>query len=172
MTFKIRRVVTGHNGDGLAIVKTDEIITPEQRLPGYFASTVWCSSEFPVNNDEEVAVGPKSVGKAGRVLFRIGEMRADQPESHAMHRTSTLDYAVILSGECEMKLDSGQIVKRLKAGDVIIQRGTNHAWVPVGPDACRFLFVLIEAEPARVGDRILHEFLDNFNGQIHAMKPT
>ena len=41
MIFKIRRVVTGHNGDGLAIVKTDEIITPEERLPGYFASTFW-----------------------------------------------------------------------------------------------------------------------------------
>ena len=66
--------------------------------------------------------------------MRIGEMRADQPASHPMHRTETLDYVVILSGECAMRLDSGATVKQRKAGDVVIERGTNHACVPVGTE--------------------------------------
>ena len=169
MSFSFRRVVTGHDDDGLAVVKQDEVIAAEQRLPGYFASTVWCSAEFPVNNDEAHYNAGAPGPKGSRVLMRIGEMRADAPDSHMMHRTETLDYAVILSGECDMRLDSGETVKRLRAGDVLIQRGTNHAWVPVGPEPCRLLFILIDAHPVKAGDKVLGEFLDNFKGKISPM---
>ena len=167
MTLQFRRVVTGHDKSGLAVVKEDKEIVAGERLPGYFASTVWCTTQFPVDNDEH-SIGDSGPGEKGsRVLMRIGEMRADAPASHQMHRTESLDYAVILSGECEMRLDSGETVKRLKAGDVVIQRGTNHAWIPVGSEPCRFLFVLIDAKPVICGDKVLGEFLDNFAGQIH-----
>ena len=167
MTFQFRRVVTGHDAKGLAVVKADEIVEAGERLPGYHASTVWCTTEFPVNNDEG-ASHAADPAPGSRVLMRIGEMRADQPTSHQMHRTESLDYAVILSGECDMRLDGGTTVKRLKAGDVIIQRGTNHAWQPVGDEPCRLLFVLIDAEPVHCGDITLRDNVaEAFKGVIH-----
>jgi quercetin dioxygenase-like cupin family protein len=61
-----------------------------------------------------------------------------------MHRTRTVDYAVILSGEIEMLLDDSEV--HLNAGDVVIQRGTNHAWVNRGNEPCKVAFVLIDAQ--------------------------
>src|SRR3546814_12354593 len=80
------------------------------------------------------------------------------PDAHSasvMHRTETLDYAVVLAGTCDMELDNGEMIRGLKAGDVVIQRGTNHKWIVRGSAPVRFLFVLIDANPVRAGDRIL-----------------
>lgn len=168
MSFTFRKVVTGHNADALAVVRSDEKIVAGQRLPGYYASTVWRTTEFPICNDEGRAEVP-SPAKGSRTLLRIAEMRADEPASQQMHRTETLDYAVILSGECDMLLDSGECVERLKTGDVVIQRGTNHQWKVVGKDPCRLLFVLLDADPVVCGDKVLGDFVDNFGGAIHPM---
>jgi quercetin dioxygenase-like cupin family protein len=169
MTFEIRRVITGHDNNGNAIVKRDEIMKSQERLPGYQAMTVWCTREFPVNNDEyafnEAEPGPKGQ----RVLMRIGEMQPGEHSARVMHRTETLDYAVVLSGECDMELDNGEMIHGLKAGDIVIQRGTNHGWIAKGSTPVRFLFVLIDAHPVRVGDKILGDFLDNFGGKISPM---
>lgn len=70
-----------------------------------------------------------------------------------MHRTESLDYAVILSGEVDMELDEGQRVS-LNAGDVVIQRGTNHSWINRGSGWARILFVLIDAKPLGIGHPI------------------
>lgn len=61
-----------------------------------------------------------------------------------MHRTETLDYAILLKGECDLELDDGKRV-RMKPGDICVQRGTVHAWAPVGPEPAVFAFVLIDA---------------------------
>jgi naringenin degradation protein FdeH len=61
-----------------------------------------------------------------------------------MHRTRTIDYALILSGEIDMLLDDSEV--HLKAGDVLIQRGTNHAWVNRGDAPCRVAFILLDAK--------------------------
>ena len=168
MTFQFRRVVTGHDEAGAAVVKSDEVVTAGERLPGYHATTVWCTTEMPVDNTGEPRPGQAESAEGSRkVLMRIGEMRADAPASHAMHRTESLDYAVILSGECDMELDGGDTVRRLRAGDVVIQRGTNHAWKPVGTEPCRFLFVLIDADRVRCGDMVLAEDVSAFRGAIH-----
>jgi uncharacterized cupin superfamily protein len=66
------------------------------------------------------------------------------PRHHAMHRTRTVDYAVVMSGEIDMLLDDSEI--HLKAGDVLVQQGTNHAWVNRGTAPCRIAFVLIDAK--------------------------
>jgi uncharacterized cupin superfamily protein len=67
------------------------------------------------------------------------------PVTHPlMHRTRSVDYAVILSGEIEMKLDD--TVVHLKPGDVVVQQATNHAWVNRGTQPCRILFVLMDAK--------------------------
>jgi uncharacterized cupin superfamily protein len=61
-----------------------------------------------------------------------------------MHRTLTIDYAIIMQGEIDMLLDDSEV--HLKAGDVLIQQGTNHAWVNRGTESCRIAFILIESK--------------------------
>jgi len=68
----------------------------------------------------------------------------DKPRDPGMHRTRTIDYALILSGEIDMLLDDSEV--HLKAGDVLIQRGTNHAWVNRGDEPCRVAFILLDAK--------------------------
>ena len=60
-----------------------------------------------------------------------------------MHRTPTVDFAIVLSGECYLVLDTGETL--LHAGDSVIQRGVNHAWSNRSPAPCRVAFVLVDA---------------------------
>jgi quercetin dioxygenase-like cupin family protein len=169
MSFKVRRVVTGHDAEGNAIIKRDDLLQSQERLPGYEAMTVWCTREFPVNNDDDAFNDGEPGPKGQRVLMRIGEMQPGANSAELMHRTETLDYAVVLSGECELELETGERIRGLKAGDVVIQRGTNHAWIARGSGPVRFLFVLIDAKPITVGDKVLTDFLDNLGGKISPM---
>jgi len=66
------------------------------------------------------------------------------PRHPAMHRTRTVDYAIVMSGEIDMLLDDSEV--HLKAGDVLVQQGTNHAWVNRGTEPCRIAFVLIDSK--------------------------
>ena len=66
------------------------------------------------------------------------------PRHPAMHRTRTVDYAIVMSGEIDMLLDDSEV--HLKAGDVLVQQGTNHAWVNHGTEPCRIAFVLIDSK--------------------------
>lgn len=167
MAFELRRIVTGHDDNGLAIIKADEILKSEQRRPGYDALVAWCTAQLPVNNNEDMYNAGVPGQKGSRVLLRIGEM-APGDHKPAMHRTETLDYAVIISGEMELQLDSGQ-VETLRAGDIVIQRGTNHAWRPVGTEPVKVLFLLVDAEPVVVDGKVLGDFLDNFGPGISPM---
>src|SRR5438067_2364790 len=74
-----------------------------------------------------------------------------------IHRTDSLDYAVIMKGEIDMELETGDIT-HLKAGDVIVQRGTVHNWVNRGPEPCVIAFVLIAAKPVEAGGKVLKAF--------------
>ena len=71
-----------------------------------------------------------------------------------MNGTETVDYALLLSGECDLELDSGEIV-HMKPGDIVVQRGTMHAWVNNGPAPAVFAFILIDADPATVAGKEL-----------------
>jgi quercetin dioxygenase-like cupin family protein len=71
-----------------------------------------------------------------------------------MHRTESLDYGICLEGECDMELDGGETVT-VRAGDVVVQRGTNHLWHNRGTVPCRFAWILLDALPAEVGGRTL-----------------
>ncbi|MDB5534644.1 MAG: hypothetical protein JWO28_2959 [Hyphomicrobiales bacterium] len=168
MAFEFRRVVTGHDEHGLAVVKADEVVASEPRRPEYDAVVAWCTDSLPVNNDEDAYSAGRPGRKGNRVLLRVGEMRPGN-FTPVMHRTETLDYAIIVSGEMEMLLDSGEVVRHLKAGDIVIQRGTNHAWRAVGDEAVKVLFVLIDAEPAHVAGKQLGDFLDNFGPGVTPM---
>jgi quercetin dioxygenase-like cupin family protein len=94
-----------------------------------------------------VAAGDPAVDHAA-VVREMGLADAGKPARHAFtHRTRSVDYAIVLEGEIDMLLDDSQV--HLNAGDVLVQQGTNHAWVNNGTQACRIAFVLIDAkEPA------------------------
>jgi pimeloyl-ACP methyl ester carboxylesterase/quercetin dioxygenase-like cupin family protein len=154
--LQMRRVVTGHNAEGHAKVEIDEIAgNVISNRPGASSCVVWSTKGFPVDNDGFVdATGSllKTTVDNGTV-FRI--VRYEPGVSPRNHRTDSIDYAVVMSGTIEMELDDGVVVN-LKAGDVLVQRGTIHNWVNRGPEACVIAFVLIAAKPVTAGSKTLH----------------
>jgi quercetin dioxygenase-like cupin family protein len=154
MPLHLRRVVTGHDANGRAVVTIDEITqNPPSGRPGRSACVVWTTEDFPVDNTGDEDGGKRQVGttlKNGTV-FRVVEFLPGV--SPRVHRTDSIDYAVVMSGEIDMELDDS--VVHLKAGDVLVQRGTIHNWVNRGAEPCRIAFVLIDAKPAEVGGRVL-----------------
>jgi len=155
MTLQIRRVVTGHDATGRAVVKIDE--TAKNLLssrPGATSCVVWSTRGFPVDNDgfDDAARGVLRTTVDNGTVFRI--VRYEPGVSPRNHRTDSIDYAVVMSGAIEMELDDGVVVN-LKAGDVLVQRGTIHNWVNRGPEACMIAFALIAAKPVTAGGRTL-----------------
>ena len=146
MSLKIRRVVTGHDADGKAIVQIDEICRNViSRRERHHSCVVWSTASFPVNNSgyEDEALRPVGAPAPEGTVFRIIEYGPGVAPRN--HRTSTIDYAVVISGEIDMDLDEGAV--HLKAGDVLVQRGTIHNWVNRGSVPCVIAFVLIAAHP-------------------------
>jgi quercetin dioxygenase-like cupin family protein len=144
----IRRVATGHNAEGYAIIDTDEVKQDER------FTLIWTTSGFPVDNTDTLDGGKREVGITlpGGSVFRIGELPPGARS--AMHRTNSVDYGIVLEGALDMEVDGGEVVQ-LKAGDVVVQRGTNRAWVNNGSQPARMAWILIDAHPVRVGDRVL-----------------
>ena len=154
MSLKIRRVVTGHDDDGKAVVLIDEICRNViSRRERHHSCVVWSTASLPVNNSgrEDESARPVGAPPPEGTVFRIIEYGPGV--APRKHRTSTIDYAVVISGEIEMELDDG--VVHLKAGDVIVQRGTIHNWVNRGSAPCVIAFVLIAAHPVTRGGKTL-----------------
>jgi quercetin dioxygenase-like cupin family protein len=122
--------------------------------PGASSAVIWATKGFPVNNDgfsDPTKSAFKTTEENGSV-FRV--VRYEPGVTPRNHRTDSIDYAVVISGEIEMELDDGVIVK-LRAGDLLVQRGTIHNWVNRGKDVCVIAFVLISADPVRVSGKPL-----------------
>lgn len=155
MPLAIRRVVTGHDENGKAIV-VDDAISPNTpgRRPGTEATVVWATEGFPVSNDGYNDISPDQwdTTHPGGTVFRI--LLLEPGNTPRMHRTDSIDYAIIMSGEIDMELDDGDTT-HLKAGDVVVQRGTNHNWLNRGTEPCVIAFVLIDAKPVEVGGKVL-----------------
>jgi len=158
MALQVRRVVTGHDKDGRAIVQIDET---SQNLrsarPGATACVIWTSEGFPIDNTGTEDEGLRETGTTHEngTVFRILEL---QPGNiPRVHRTNSLDYAVIMKGEIDMELETGEIT-HLKAGDVVVQRGTVHNWINNGTEPCVIAFVLIAAKPVEIGGKVLNAF--------------
>ena len=155
MALQVRRVVTGHDGNGKAVVKIDEVsknlVTGR---PRQMACVVWTTESFPVDNTGD---GDQGLGQVGTTLnngtvFRIVEFGPGVAPRN--HRTDSIDYAVVMSGEIDMELDDS--VVHLKAGDVLVQRGTIHNWINRGTCPCVMAFVLIDAKPVDIGGKVLN----------------
>jgi len=162
----VRRVVTGHR-DGKAVVLYDSA-APNQKLrqaSGLVSTLVWVTDETPADISgsadraaREIGVPPPLNGSILRVvdfppesgarsrqaiLAEMGVADYGGARHSSMHRTRSVDYAIVLEGEIHMLLDDSEV--HLKAGDVLVQQGTNHAWVNRGTTRCRIAFVLIDA---------------------------
>lgn len=146
MTFEIRRVVTTHDADGKAVVMTDAAAdNPTSRREGHQSQLIWMTEATPSELSDDEDMGAREVGRpppAGGTVFRVLDL---QPGVTAeMHRTDTVDYVIILSGEVDMEMDDGLEI-HLEAGDVLVQRGTYHSWTNRGTVPCRLAAILVDA---------------------------
>jgi len=150
----IRRVVTGHDEQHIAKVITDGSATNSKYPgPGTVSTLIWCSDSTPA----DISVGEHVEDMGQRILgsppppngTRFAVIDFPPGNSAVTHRTETLDYVIVLSGEIEMDMDDS--IVKLRAGDVMVQRGTNHAWVNRGKERARVAFVLIDAKPLGIG---------------------
>ena len=156
MSLPIRRVVTGHDEQGNAVVKIDEVVSHwRDGRPGARVCNVWTTDTAPADNSGDTD-GGKREGKFTMInngsVFRILEFK---PGLEArMHRTDSIDYIVVMSGEIDMELDNGVEV-HIKAGDVMVQRGTVHNWNNRGTESCVLAVILIHADPVVAGGKTL-----------------
>ncbi|HEY6240727.1 MAG TPA: cupin domain-containing protein [Burkholderiales bacterium] len=155
MTVKVRRVVTGHDTKGRAIVKIDEVSKNiVSNRPGASACVIWTTESIPADNSGDSDGAARKVGTTlpGGTVFRVIEFSPGV--APRVHRTDSIDYAVVISGEIDMELEKGTEV-RLKAGDVLVQRGTLHNWINRGTAPCIMAFVLVDAKSAEGGGKVL-----------------
>jgi len=147
MSLNVRRVVTGHTADGKAVVKIDEIARNVKiGRPGASSCVIWSTTGFPVDNDGDVDPSAAPIGTTIErgTVFRV--VRYEPGVAPRNHRTDSIDYAVVISGAIEMELDDNVVVK-LNAGDLLVQRGTIHNWVNRGTEPCLVAFVLVSGKP-------------------------
>jgi quercetin dioxygenase-like cupin family protein len=156
MSLTVRRVVTGHDSKGRALVTIDEIAkNVAQTRPGANAAVIWTSEGFPVDNGGDADTSGRKVGTTleNGTVFRVVSFGPGVAPRN--HRTDSIDYAVVMAGEIDMELDDGKSV-HLKAGDVLVQRGTIHNWVNKGTAPCIIAFTLVAAKPVSAGGKVLN----------------
>jgi hypothetical protein len=178
MLKPVRRVVTGHNPAGRAIIQSDGPPTRVQVIAenGPTFHEIWNTREAPARIDPDGAEPPETQltlapphhGTRIRVLDippeteamasidaatarkHFAEIGAAEASTHGgagarhpyMHRTETIDYGIVLEGEVTLIVDEGETTVR--AGDIVIQRGTNHGWANRSGRNCRIAFILID----------------------------
>jgi quercetin dioxygenase-like cupin family protein len=155
MAPRVRRVVTGHNAEGKAVVAIDELSDRFfTNRPGATGTNVWTTEGFPVDNDgaDDESLREVATTLKGGTIFRVLEFAPGVAPRN--HRTDSIDYAVVMSGSIDMVLDD--TVVTLHAGDVLVQRGTIHNWINHGPEPCVIAFVLIDAKPVEIGGKRLN----------------
>jgi hypothetical protein len=177
MAKPIRRVVTGHNAAGKSVFIADGVSPHVfSRRPGSAVVTeLWKTFGTPADNrgnadviDNSFRLPPPQGGSVLRIIDyppdkeRITALAAEHasaddgsgrsealdrnnPRHLGFHKTASIDYAIVLSGEIYALMDEGEVL--LRQGDVLIQRGTNHAWSNRTDTPCTVAFVLIDAQP-------------------------
>ena len=143
-----RRIVTGHDAQGRAIFEIDE--TLEESALG---AVIWSTDALPADNGgPAVSAGAPAGIASGGTIVRV--MTIQPGQRSPMHRTQTLDFGVVIEGEVQLELDDGA-TRQVGPGDIVVQRGTIHAWENVTDKPCRIAFILIAAGPLVVGGETL-----------------
>jgi quercetin dioxygenase-like cupin family protein len=150
----VRRVVTGHDSGRIAKVILDSAATNARQSPSGSVSTlIWCTDAMPADMPVGESVEDMGARKLGTPPPANGTRFAviDFPPGTkgGMHRTETIDYVIVVSGAIDMEMDDSTV--SLSAGDVMVQRGTNHAWINRGSETARLAFVLVDAKPLGIG---------------------
>jgi hypothetical protein len=175
MIWRVRRVVTGHDADGKSIIASDGIAPNMKEMPsfpGLALTDLWETKGAPAINDGAADLADRPIhleppkngtivrivefppdstrpgGSDGREGFKaIGAGHAQDKHSSdpMMHRTSTVDYIIVLKGEIYAVMEKGETL--LKPGDILIQRGTMHSWSVRGNEPCIVAAVLVNAKP-------------------------
>lgn len=175
MLQKIRRVVTGHNSQKRSVIVEDSPSPHALILsnnPAFGLTNLWVTHNIPANNEigleaigqviqtppkngsifrmvefppEKELAGKIDRGAAFRAMSAHDTLDRDHSRHPLMHKTNTIDYAVIIAGEIYAVLDEEETL--LHAGDCLIQRGTNHAWSNRSEEPCLVAFILIDAKP-------------------------
>ncbi len=175
MIWRVRRVVTGHDADGRSTIVSDGLapnVKEMASMPGLALTDLWETKGAPASNSGSADAADRPVhleppkngtivrivefppdsrwrsGADGRQAFKsIGAGHAQDQGSAdpMMHRTSTVDYIIVLKGEIHAVMEKGETL--LRAGDILIQRGTNHSWSVRGSEPCIVAAVLVNAKP-------------------------
>ena len=201
MVLAIRRVVTGHDKNGKSVFLMDgpaPNVKEMASMPGLALTDLWETSGAPADNggDADAAARPIRLEPPPRgSILRIVEFppdaawrgKADSLEAfksigagHAkdqsnsdpmMHTTATVDYLIVLKGEIVAILDKGETL--LKAGDIMIQRGTNHSWSVRGTESCILAAILIDAKPLGLAAKVAQARRKSMTaGKTVARKPA
>jgi hypothetical protein len=177
MVSKVRRVVTGHDRDGKSTFLFDGVATnvkEMESMPGLALTDLWETSGAPASNagTDDAAARPVRLEPPGNgTILRIVEFPPDgqwrsnvdarkafesigagaAKDAHSadpmMHKTATVDYIIVVKGEIWAIMEKGETL--LKAGDVLVQRGTNHSWSVRGTEPCIIAAVLVSASPVK-----------------------
>lgn len=175
MTFRIRRILTGHDAEGRSTIIADgfaQNVKEIPGIPGLALTDLWETAGAPASNEghadaaaRPVRLEPPPNGTIFRVVEfppdaawrkrsgahvafdSIGAGHTQDRGSHdaMMHKTSTVDYAIVLKGEIHAVMEKGETLMR--AGDVLVQRGTNHSWSVRGNKPAVVAFILVSAKP-------------------------
>ncbi|KAF9519853.1 hypothetical protein BS47DRAFT_1001441 [Hydnum rufescens UP504] len=157
----IRRIVTGHTPDGMATVIRDERLTPVPDVPNVPDSgritRIWTTKQSPVVHSDETVDGgtggPDRLGLVSTNGTNIGSFDVAPGNGVPRHRTSTIDYIILISGELTAVLEDGTERTLSEPGTILVQRGTLHKWENRGPGWVRFLAVLVDAKPVEIVDK-------------------
>jgi quercetin dioxygenase-like cupin family protein len=159
-----RRLVTRHDVNGLAYFGQDKEIDPRMVPTGDAAmALIWTTATVPADNLDETDGATREAGttlKGGSVI-RVVDFKPGARSP--MHRSSSIDYGIVLEGELTLELDGGES-QIIRQGDVVVQRGTNHRWIAHSGEWCRMAFILIEAPAVQINGRVLDEHMEAMPG--------
>jgi quercetin dioxygenase-like cupin family protein len=173
----IRRIVTTHDASGKAVILSDENASNVRvrKESGITGTLLWTTGTMPVtySNADRGAVQIGTAPPPNSSVLRVVEFPPEVPMDPAdnarvlaemgiapptggrrapihshMHATDSVDYVIVIEGEIDMLLDDSEV--HLRAGDIMVQQGTNHAWVNRGDKPCKIAFVLIDATGAPI----------------------
>jgi mannose-6-phosphate isomerase-like protein (cupin superfamily) len=155
MTNPPRRVVTGHTPDGVSVVVSDGLVPVSRQIPedGVAFHEIWSTTGAPAPIDAvedsdptqgALAVPPPARGTKIRINEFAPGFLNDAGLQSPVHRTESIDYGIVLEGEITLVLDDSEVT--LRAGDVVVQRGTDHAWANRGELVAKVAFILVDGE--------------------------